>query len=236
MYLYDTDGTATRGSDDDSGTGNNASISFTPSTSGVYYIEAKSGGVPLDFYETYKDAAVIQVAGLNRQDTDPGTYVLNVTETGPNVSIPSIALGVYRFFNSETGTHFYSADHSEATSINDNLAAYNYESVAYRSVSSSDANAVEFYRFFNTETGTHFFTASSTERDTVISTLPQFNYEGIAYYLHSTADSDDFALYRFFNTQTGTHFYTADETEKDNIINTLSQYNYEGIVGYVDIA
>lgn len=158
------------------------------------------------------------------------------TPTTPTVTIPEVDLGVYRFFNSSTGTHFYSANHTEAVSISTNLAQYSYESVAYKSVNSTDTNAVEFYRFYNTETGTHFFTASAAERDSVISTLSQFNYEGVAYHLHSTADADDIALYRFFNTDTGTHFYTANEAEKDNVIATLSQYNYEGIVGYVDVA
>ncbi|WP_306149389.1 MULTISPECIES: trypsin-like peptidase domain-containing protein [unclassified Roseibium] len=158
------------------------------------------------------------------------------TSSGSTVTIDLVEDGVYRFYNSSTGTHFYTSAYAEATSINTSSSQYSYEGVAYKSVDSTGSNAVEFYRFYNTDTGTHFFTASATERDSVISTLPQFNYEGVAYHLHSTADADDIALYRFFNTETGTHFYTAVQAERDSVINTLSQYTYEGIVGYVDIA
>ncbi|WP_420414885.1 pre-peptidase C-terminal domain-containing protein [Roseibium sp.] len=223
--------------DDDDGSGNNALITYTPTVSGVYYIEAMSGGLPTDFASHY---AGIITLGTNRLNTDPGTYSMTVTEsrssTGSNgVTITDVDLGVFRFFNTATGTHFYSPDFTEAVSINENLPDFAYENVAFKSVNNSDANAIAFYRFFNTQTGTHFFTSNEAEKDSVIANMPQFNYEGVAYYLHSTADSDDIALYRFFNSETGTHFYTANEAEKDNVINTLSNMNYEGIVGYVDI-
>lgn len=159
------------------------------------------------------------------------------TPTTPTtVDIPEVALGVYRFYNTSTGVHFYSASHPEATSISTNLPQYNYEGVAYKSVNSADANAVEFFRFYNTATQTHFYTASTEERDSIIATSSIYNYEGVAYHLHSTADSDDIALYRFFNTGTGTHFYTASEAERDNLTNAGSQFSYEGIVGYIDTA
>jgi len=225
--------------DDDSGVGNNASATYMPTESGVYYIKAKSGGLPSDFVDNFKGLVVGIRA--NVEDSDPGTYSLSITEskmtTGSNgVTITDVNLGVYRFYNNATGTHFYSSAYSEAVSVNENLPAFSYENVAFKGVDSSDSSAVPFYRFYNTLTGTHFFTSDSAEKDSVIANLPQYNYEGIAYYLHNAPDANDIALHRFFNTQTGTHFYTANESEKTTVINTLIDYSYEGIVGYVDIA
>jgi hypothetical protein len=189
------------------------------------------------------NGATVTLPGLNHSNLGANNfYILEPNDAAisnptplPDI-IPEVELGVYRFFNTSNGAHFYSANYAETTSIANNLPQFRYEGVAYKSVTGSDANAIEFFRFLNTTTGTHFFTASTAERDAVISTLPQYNYEGVGYHLHDTADSNDIALYRFFNTDTGTHFYTASEIEKDNVISTLSHYNYEGIAGYVDIA
>lgn len=238
LRLYDNSGTMQVASDDDSGFGNNAQITYSPTSSGTYYVKAMSGGLPQDYVTAFSHLVTLQPG---RENTDPGTYGLSITETasttGTNgVTISDVDLGVFRFFNSGTGTHFYSPSYTEAVSINENLPSYVYESVAFKSVASTDAGAIEFHRFFNTATGTHFFTSNAAEKDNVIATLPQFNYEGVAYYLHGTQDSDDIGLHRLFNTETGTHFYTANAVEKDNVISTLSQFNYEGIVGYVDIA
>jgi len=161
------------------------------------------------------------------------TVEVSSLSTSPAV-VPVVENGAYRFFNVATGTHFYSANHSEASSIANNLWYMNFEGAAYRGVSENDPLATPFYRFFNTETGAHFYTTSQAERANVLATLQQFQYEGIAYHVNSQNDGDDLALHRFFNTNTGTHFYTASEAEKVSIIGTLPTFQYEGVVGYVD--
>ena len=145
--------------------------------------------------------------------------------------------GIYRFFNSSTGSHFYSGTKSEIDNILTNLPQFRFEGVSFDKNLSQDENSLEIYRFFNTATGTHFYTGSVEERDNVLANLDSFNYEATAYHAYSTKVEGTTELYRFYNTQTGTHFYTANVAEMQNVNATLSGvYNYEGVAYYVDVA
>ena len=145
--------------------------------------------------------------------------------------------GIYRFFNSSTGSHFYSGTKSEIDNILTNLPQFRFEGVSFDKNLSQDENSLEIFRFFNTATGTHFYTGSIEERDNVIANLDSYNYEATAYHAYSTKVDGTTELYRFYNTQTGTHFYTANVAEMQNVKATLSGvYNYEGVAYYVDVA
>ena len=142
--------------------------------------------------------------------------------------------GVYRFYNAETGTHFYSASLEERNAVIDDLDRYLYEGPAYKSAPEDTDSTGIVWRFFNTETGVHFFTISEDERDAV-GGLPQFIFEGGAYSAYTDQVDDATALFRFFNTETGTHFYTASDAEREAVDVNLPEYAYEGIAYYVDI-
>ncbi len=142
---------------------------------------------------------------------------------------------IYRFFNTQTGAHFFTSSEAERDNVQNTLPQFSYEGNVF------DSNAVEgatgsvpVYRFFNTNTGVHFYTASEEEKSQVES-LPGFNFEGTSYvaYESSTSATETMPLYRFYNTSTGTHFYTVNEAEKDSIIANLPQYNFEGVAYYV---
>lgn len=143
--------------------------------------------------------------------------------------------GIYRFYNTQTGTHFYTGSLNEAETVLTNLPQFIFEGQSFEKNTSSGGDAINVFRFFNTQTGTHFFTASASEASQVRTTLPQYNDEGIAYNAHNQKVAGTTELYRFFNTQTGTHFYTANTDEMINVVTTLSGiYKYEGIAYYVD--
>ena len=156
--------------------------------------------------------------------------LLNETPAIPE----TVENGVYRFFNTQTGTHFYSASEIERDSIINNLDNFNFESAAFKAATETNGPTASVFRFFNTETGTHFFTQSTVERDSVIENLPSFNLEGEAYLGYTEEVADSTPLYRFFNTDTGTHFYTAAEAEKDSIVANLPSFNFEGTAYWVD--
>ena len=150
----------------------------------------------------------------------------NVTDDG--------VFNISRFFNTLTGTHFFTASDAERDNIINTLPHFNFEGNVFDSnavVGGADVTSV--FRFLNTETGVHFFTSNEAEKDNVIATLPQFSFEGIAYQAFNAPGAEREAVFRFFNTETGTHFYTSNEAEKDNIIATLQQFNFEGINYYV---
>jgi IgA peptidase M64/uncharacterized protein DUF5648/hemolysin type calcium-binding protein len=143
---------------------------------------------------------------------------------------------VYRFFNSQTGAHFFTTSVDERNLVIANNQTMTYEGNAFDSNATEVGGGLAVYRFYNSESGVHFYTASASEADSTRANLPQFVDEGVAYYASSTEDSGNAALFRFYNTQNGSHFYTNSEAERDSIINTLGHYNYEGVAYYVDVA
>jgi uncharacterized protein (DUF1800 family) len=141
---------------------------------------------------------------------------------------------VFRFFNQQTGTHFYTIVVAERDHVIATYPQFAYEGAAFAAFAQPAAGAQPVFRFFNSSTGTHFYTISPSERDHVIATWPQFAFEGPAYYAMPTAGADGrIELYRFFNAKTGAHFYTSSTAERDQVRATLPQFQYEGVVFYV---
>lgn len=142
---------------------------------------------------------------------------------------------IYRFFNSATGTHFYSGLKPEVENVLTHAPTFQFEGAAFFEFKRGPGT-VDVMRFFNTDTGTHFYTADSAEAAHIRATLPGFREEGVAYQAHAEAVTGSTALYRFFNTHTGTHFYTADEAEMQSVrVGLAGVMNYEGTAFYVGV-
>ena len=90
---------------------------------------------------------------------------------------------VFRFFNTQTGTHFFTQSTAERDNILDTLPQFSFEGEAYKGYTEEVAGSTPLYRFFNTQTGTHFYTAAEAEKDSIIANLPSFNFEGTAYWV-----------------------------------------------------
>ena len=182
----------------------------------------------------------------NAAGTDSFTYEVNDGKGGTNTARVDITIEVadvtiditgpevYRFFNTQSGNHFYSRDEFEANSILTNLPHFRLEGPAFKAADPSNGPTADVFRFFNTGNGAHLFTQDTDERDFVIANLDHFNFEGVAYQGHPDPVEGSLPLYRFLNTQTGSHFYTTNENEKNNIIATASDlYNFENIAYHV---
>ena len=160
--------------------------------------------------------------------TNTATVTITINDADSSVTVTGSE--VYRFFNTQSGTHFYSRDEFEANSILANLPHYRLDGPAFKAADPINGPTEDVFRFFNTQSGTHLFTQDTNERDVIIATMDHFNFEGIAYQGHPDAVDGSVPLYRFFNTQTGGHFYTVNEAEKDNLIATASDvYNFENV-------
>lgn len=145
---------------------------------------------------------------------------------GTATAAATATLGVYRFFDTNTGTHFFTADGNEKDGLK-NSASRGYrpdlvqETNGFGAIdpNSTDTSKVQVYRFFDTAHGTHFFTASQTEADTLrnsnsVGYRPDLIFEASSsFYEHATQQSGDTAVYRFFDSKFGTHFYTGDQKE-----------------------
>lgn len=91
------------------------------------------------------------------------------------------ALPVYRFFNRQTGAHFYTMDENEKNVIIDTLDNYNFEGEAYYAFAAESEiiETVPLYRMLNTQTGSHLFTIDRGEFNAILDTLPHFQAEGV---------------------------------------------------------
>ena len=157
---------------------------------------------------------------------------------GTFVALSPQTIGVYRFFDTTYGTHFYTADANEAQTVaatRSDLVPEGPGGIGLQAVavSSSDPNAAPVYRFFDTVFGTHFFTASATERDSIIASRPDLTYEpSSTFYEHTQQEPGDIAVYRFFDNVHGTHFYTDDAAERASIIANRPDLISEGVGFY----
>lgn len=152
----------------------------------------------------------------------------------PSKAASATPQAVYRFLNTLTGVHFFTASTEERDWVQANLPVFQYEGPAFFALPLGDEALTPVFRFYNKVSGTHFYTVSSAERDEVIARFSDvFDFEGVSWHASSQTGAGWRPIYRFFNTQTGTHFYTASTTERDNVRNTLTQYLYEGIGYYV---
>jgi hypothetical protein len=150
------------------------------------------------------------------------------------IASTSVAKSVFRFYNSNSGTHFYTMSVVERDYIIQNFPFFSYEGVKFSAYPNTDPALSPVYRFYNKITGTHFYTINPAEKDFVIATWPEiFNFEGVAWHASTVEATDWIPIFRFYNRQTGTHFYTASAAEKDYIIKTWNWFTFEGIAYFV---
>jgi hypothetical protein len=166
-------------------------------------------------------------------DTNPATTD-TATVTSSTAPITPATVGVYRFFDTKFGTHFFTASATERDTILQTRSDLTSEGVGLNAIdpNSNDPNAAPVYRFFDTVHGTHFFTISASERDSVEATRPDLTFEGTGFFEHTTQHAGDAPVYRFFDTRFGTHFYTADAGERASILSARPDLKDEGIGFY----
>ena len=160
--------------------------------------------------------------------------------TGLSKASLLITSPVFRFYNSMTGTHFYSINESERNEIllDSSKDFLQYEGPAFSAAQSSNAapDLSPVFRFYNRLNGVHFYTINEDERDSIQNdpALKSFSYEGIAYYASKKDGAGKKPLYRFFVISKGTHFYTASASERDRIQREISaDFFYEGVAYHV---
>ncbi len=176
---------------------------------------------------------VIQIGGSSLPDRSP---VSSAPITAPPITAPAptavSTAAVYRFFDSANGTHFFTADTSEALAlITPGSALYHPSYIPEMNDFSSlpaaaaqgDPAAIQIYRLFDTSNGTHFYTASANELASIIqpataSYRPDLVFEPSAsIFEHSTHQPGDVAVFRLFDAVNGTHLFLSDVAEYNSI-------------------
>ena len=92
------------------------------------------------------------------------------------------SLPVYRFYNTGTGTHFFTISEQEKNTLLQQASQWRFEGPAFYAYTRKVLGSVPVYRLYNTKKGTHFWTASEGERSSLLQTQPDFKDEGIAFY------------------------------------------------------
>jgi hypothetical protein len=170
------------------------------------------------------------------QDTDNLREIERLQFSDRTLDVDDALAGsdvIYRFYNAERRSHFFTADLLERDFVRQNLPEFMYEGVGFSGLLPGESGGSSVFRFYNTATGTHFYTIAEAERDWVIGNLPSYQYEGVAYQAFASDVEGSSPLYRFYNTEVGVHFYTVNLVERDWVIANLPQYGYEGVAYWV---
>lgn len=158
-------------------------------------------------------------------------------QAGIGITPTTTGVQVFRFFDTHTGTHFYTSSASERDQTIAGRVDLTYEGVGLNAQNqASDPSAAPVFRFFDTHSGSHFYTTSTTERDGLRGGTTGLTYEGVAFYENTVATAADTAVYRFFDKLDGTHFYTPNQNEYAGVLATRNDLVNEGIAFYTQKA
>ena len=188
------------------------------------------------------DGSLADAASAGKTEHVVATYLSRIEaltnstgddQLGAGITPTTTGVQVFRFFDTATGTHFYTASAAERDQTLSTRTDLTFEGVGLNAdTPQTDPNAAPVFRFFDTRSGSHFYTASTTERDGLANGRAGLTYEGVAFYENPTAQANDTAVYRFFDKVDGTHFYTPNQNEFASVLATRGDMVNEGIAFY----
>jgi hypothetical protein len=133
---------------------------------------------------------------------------------------PTTAL--YRWYNSNTGDHFYTTDPSGEAAPN---SGYVSEGITGYIKTSQAPGTAALYRWYNSGNGDHFYTTNPQGES-----APGYVFETTTGYIATSKITETTELYRWYNSNTGDHFYTTDPQGE---LAQKAGYTFEGVIGYI---
>lgn len=151
-------------------------------------------------------------------------------------SCDSNCVPVYRFYNTNTGVHFYTTTEHEKRNVLDNMPWFRYEGISSyaKSYRTLLPGMIPVHRFYNFRQGVHFYTANQAEATNINNNLNHtYKYEGVAYQTYRYQAYGTTAVHRFYKFNQGVHFFTSSQKEASYVNGALfNTYRYEGISYY----
>ncbi len=197
------------------------------------YFSGVFANYTLDYDLDGRTYTVHDTTGADGTDTLINIEVAGFENFGGNLN--DLTPGIHRYFNTNNGTHFFTANNDEASNINA-LEGLIYEGIGFMRDVMPNAESVAVHGFHNDVTGTHFYTTSNDEAMNIIETN-QLTYEGIAFQAHAAKTEATTEVYRFYNSSTNSHFYTANAAEMENVkVELAGTYVFEGVAFYTEAA
>ncbi len=130
---------------------------------------------------------------------------------------------LYRYYNNNSGQHFYAIDWGELGGGGHD--GWVYEGVECYVDPSQRSGEVPLHRYFSGQSG-HFYTTNFAELGNGDG---NYTYEGVECYVFNSQVPTTVPLYRYYNGSVG-HFYTTDFGELGG---GNSDWSYEGVQCYV---
>ncbi|MFH0833294.1 MAG: right-handed parallel beta-helix repeat-containing protein [archaeon] len=95
---------------------------------------------------------------------------------------------VYRFYNNNVGSHFYTIFEGEKNKLINNYPnVYTFEGGVFYVYDSMVNGTVPVYRFYNNNVGSHFYTISEGEKNKLINNYPNvYTFEGGVFYVYDS--------------------------------------------------
>ena len=187
------------------------------------YITAGAEGAETDYSFT--------ITKSSEDNSSPPDDNNSGSDGGDNEPIIGEGDIVYRFFETNGQTQFYTTSDVERDSVIENLSNYEYEGESFIGAPNPNdddiTGVVAVYRFYNNDTGVHLYTASQVEQEFVTENLANYIDEGISYYGYESQQEGSVPLYRFYNQSLDAHFYTPSIEERDEFL-ADSAYQPEG--------
>ena len=150
---------------------------ITPTTVGVQVFRFFDTNDGAHFYTaSASESSTIQATRPDLTYEGVGLNALSPTATDAS-SAP-----VFRFFDTSSGSHFYTADADEKTEVQASRPDLTFEGIAFYEDTTQQSDNTAVYRFFDKQDGTHFYTPSAAERASILATRPDLVNEGVAFY------------------------------------------------------
>lgn len=211
----------------------------------IDYSSNLNGLVTIPAGENFVDLSLTAINDLQKENDEQITLKLNSVNNGALIGESLNALitiqdddrykpTIFRFYNSNLSSHFYTASEVEKKYIQENFPQYRYEGMSYTAASEiadSLTGVKPVYRFYNNTTGVHLYTMSEVEKDYILTNLSNYRFENVAYHAYETKQENTIPLYRFYHTLADVHFFTPSVVEKDSVLENLPWYRLEGNQG-----
>jgi len=143
------------------------------------------------FYTNSKDERnfILQKSNNTNPPSEEWPYVFQGTTFESAHTYPK-SQPLFRFYNTQTGHHFFTASQDEANYVKAKVISdswpFNYEGVAFNVYANdptpnSQGSEIAVHRFYSPSLNRHFYTANQTEFDEIRLT-GKWNYEGIGFW------------------------------------------------------
>ena len=135
---------------------------------------------------------VIANSSIDKNNVDEWPYVYQgaTFEAAHSYQNSSQITPLYRFYNYETGHHFFTVSKEEAEFVNGKIESgewpFNYEGTTFNVYANdpnplSEGEEIAVHRFYSPELNRHFYTGDASEAESIQLT-GKWNYEGIGFW------------------------------------------------------